>query len=116
MLEDRLTQLIDRLELDDHESVVKQVLYFVENHYDENLKLKTLGELFHYNSGYLGRMFRSATGKPFHIYLDKVRMRNTKIFLERGLKVHQDASRVGISNVDYFYKKFKKYSGENPSY
>ncbi|QYR23093.1 response regulator [Paenibacillus sp. sptzw28] len=115
MLEDRLMLLLDRIGSDCRESVIKQVLDFVERHYDENLKLETLGELFHYNSGYLGRLFRNATGDAFRTYLDKVRIRNAKIFLESGLKVHQVASRVGISNVDYFNRKFKKYIGEKPS-
>ena len=32
----------------------------------ENLKLETLAELFNYNSGYLGKMFKSFTGDTFH--------------------------------------------------
>lgn len=115
MLEDRLMLLLDRIGSDCSDPVIKQVLDFVERHYHENLKLETLGELFHYNSGYLGRLFRNSTGDTFRTYLDKVRIRNAKLLLESGLKVHQVASRVGISNVDYFNRKFKKYLGEKPS-
>ncbi|WP_169081783.1 response regulator [Paenibacillus sp. PL91] len=115
LLEDRLMLLLDRIGSDCRDPVIKQVLNFVERHYAENLKLETLGELFHYNSAYLGRLFRNATGDTFRTYLDKVRIRNAKVLLESGLKVHQAASRVGISNVDYFHMKFKKYLGEKPS-
>jgi YesN/AraC family two-component response regulator len=115
MLEDRLMLLLDRIGSNCSEPVIKQVLDFVERHYAENLKLETLGELFHYHSGYLGRLFRNATGETFRTYLDKVRIRNAKALLESGLKVHQAASRVGISNADYFNRKFKKYLGEKPS-
>jgi YesN/AraC family two-component response regulator len=115
MLEDRLMLLLDRIGSDCRDPVIKQVLDLVERHYAENLKLETLGELFHYNSGYLGRLFRNATGETFRTYLDKVRIRNAKALLESGLKVHQAASRVGIPNVDYFNIKFKKYLGEKPS-
>ncbi|WP_262985660.1 hypothetical protein [Paenibacillus sp. PL91] len=38
------------------------------------------------------------------------------MLLENGLKVHQAATRVGISNVNYFHMKFKKYFWEAPSY
>ena len=65
MLEDRLMLLLDRIGSDCSDPVIKQVLDFVERHYHENLKLETLGELFHYNSGYLGRLFRNSTGEHF---------------------------------------------------
>lgn len=94
---------------------IKQILDFVERHYVKNLKLDTFGELFNYNSGYLGKMFKNHTGDLFHTYLDKVRIRNAKALLESGLKVHQAATRVGYANVDYFYLNFKKYLGESPS-
>ncbi len=93
MLEDRLMLLLDRIGSDCRDPVIKQVLDLVERHYAENLKLETLGELFHYNSGYLGRLFRNATGETFRTYLEKVRIRNAKALLESGLKVHQAASR-----------------------
>lgn len=43
----------------------------VERHYAKNLKLDTFGELFTYNSGYLGKMFKNHTGNLFHTYLTK---------------------------------------------
>ncbi|MBD0378512.1 response regulator transcription factor [Paenibacillus sedimenti] len=115
MLEDRLLGLTERISTFSSESAVKQILDFVERHYAENLKLETLAELFNYNSGYLGKMFKSFTGDTFHNYLDKVRIRNAKHLLAGGLKVHQVATRVGYASADYFHLKFKKYLGESPS-
>ncbi|MFD0693662.1 response regulator [Paenibacillus sp. GCM10027628] len=115
MLEDRLLGLTERISTFSSESAVKQILDFAERHYAENLKLETLAELFNYNSGYLGKMFKSFTGDTFHNYLDKVRIRNAKHLLAGGLKVHQVAARVGYANADYFHLKFKKYIGESPS-
>ena len=115
MLEDRLLGLTERISTFSSESAVKQILDFVERHYAENLKLETLAELFNYNSGYLGKMFKSFTGDTFHNHLDKVRIRNAKHLLAGGLKVHQVATRVGYANADYFHLKFKKYIGESPS-
>jgi two-component system response regulator YesN len=115
MLEEQLLRLLERLGTDGGTPPIKQILDFVERHYAENLKLETLGELFNYNSGYLGKMFKNHTGDSFHTYLDKVRIRNAKALLESGLKVRQAATRVGYANADYFHLKFKKYLGESPS-
>jgi two-component system response regulator YesN len=115
MLEVRLMELLARIDSDRRDPVIKQLIDFIDRHYSENLKLETLAELFHYNSGYLGRLFKNATGDTFRTYLDKVRIESAKLLLESGLKVHQVASRVGISNVNYFNVKFKKYTGKKPS-
>lgn len=97
------------------ERIVKQMKELIHRNYDQNLKLETLAEVFHYNSGYLGKLFKSETGDYFNNYVDKVRMEKAKELLAQGLKVHQVAERVGYATVDYFYSKFKKYAGKSPS-
>ncbi|MCZ8523991.1 MULTISPECIES: response regulator transcription factor [Paenibacillus] len=108
-------QLIDEAGSTSNEPVLKQMLHFIQRHYSENLKLETLAELFKYNSGYLGKLFKNYTGDSFHTYLDKVRIRRAIELLGEGLKVHQVAQLVGYANVDYFHSKFKKYVGMPPS-
>jgi len=36
--------------------------------------------------------------------------------LQEGLKVYQVVKKVGYGDIDYFYKKFKKYTGVGPSF
>ncbi|ANY70115.1 hypothetical protein BBD42_29155 [Paenibacillus sp. BIHB 4019] len=115
LLEDRLSQLAFRLGNSSNVSVIKQITGFIERHYAENLKLETLAELFNYNSGYLGKMFKNFTGEHFNTYLDQVRLRHAVELLQQGLKVHQVSELVGYANVDYFHAKFKKYKGMSPS-
>ena len=49
-------------------------------------------------------------------YLDHVRIEKAKFFLSEGFKVYQVVEKIGICDIDYFYKKFKKYTGVSPSY
>lgn len=111
----RLRELISRLNNGSNVTVMKQLLDFIQRHYSENLKLETLADLFKYNSGYLGKMFKQHTGESFNTYLDKVRIRRSIELLGEGMKVHQVSDRVGYANVDYFHSKFKKYVGMSPS-
>lgn len=115
LTEARLGELCFRLGNGSSAPVMKQMLDFIGRHYHENLKLETLAELFKYNSGYLGKMFKQHTGVSFNTYLDKVRIRRAIELLADGMKVHQAAARVGYANVDYFHSKFKKYIGQSPS-
>ncbi|WP_239614291.1 response regulator transcription factor [Cohnella mopanensis] len=94
---------------------IKRMIDVIHRNYGENLKLEKLAELFNYNSAYLGKLFRQATGEHFNTYLDKVRIEQAKTLLEQGLKVYQVAEKVGYANVDYFHTKFRKYVGTSPT-
>ncbi|MCR2804425.1 response regulator [Paenibacillus soyae] len=111
----QLAELAERLGKDGSQPVVKQVMDFIQRHYHENLKLEAMAEMYNYNKGYLGRMFKQHTGESFHTYLDKVRIQQAIRFLREGYKVYEVSERVGYPNVDYFHSKFKKYVGASPS-
>ncbi|CAI6084425.1 Regulator of RpoS [Paenibacillus sp. JJ-100] len=115
MAADHLNRLIQRMGGGSTDTVMKQMIEFIQRNPGENLKLEVLAEVFNYNSSYLGKLFKNHTGESFNAFLDKVRIEKAKELLDEGLKVHQVASRVGYANVDYFHGKFKKYVGESPS-
>jgi len=99
----------------DTAGLAQKMIDLIEARYSENLKLEALAEIFHYNSAYLGKLFRSKTGEYFNTYLDRVRVRHAQDLLKDGLKVYQVAELVGYKYVDYFHAKFKKYTGVSPS-
>ncbi len=98
------------------ESVMDGILNYIHHNYQKNLKLGSIAELFGYNSSYLGKIFNKTTGKNFNSYVDEIRIENSKKLLEKyDYKVYEIAQRVGYSNVDYFHKKFNKYTGMSPA-
>lgn len=96
-------------------TVLRQMIDLMHRNYNQPLKLETLAELFNYNSAYLGKLFKTHTGVPFHTYLDRIRIEKAKELLQSGRKVYEVAEMVGYANVDYFHLKFKKYAGCSPS-
>ncbi|WP_334074025.1 response regulator transcription factor [Paenibacillus sp. A14] len=94
---------------------IKRMLDYIERHYNENLKLETLSEVFNYSSSYLGQLFKNQTGEYFNTYLDRVRIEKAKELLAQGMKVYEVAEKAGYSNVNYFHNKFKKMEGQSPS-
>ncbi|MFB9276101.1 response regulator [Cohnella cellulosilytica] len=93
---------------------VQRMIELIRRNSAENLKLEALAEALGYNSSYLGKLFKSATGDYFNTYLDKVRIEKAKEMLRKGMKVYQVAELVGYANVDYFHAKFRKYVGLSP--
>jgi len=97
------------------DSSFQRIISYVNNNYNEDLRLETLGQLFYYNCAYLGKRFKEYTGMNFHTYLDKLRIDTAKKMLQdTDMKVYEISAAVGYANTDYFYSKFKKYTGESP--
>jgi len=93
----------------------QRIINYVKNNYNEDLKLEIMGQLFNYNSAYLGKRFKEHTGKNFHTYLDMLRVDAAKKLLQdTDMKVYEISEAVGYTNTDYFYSKFKKHTGKSP--
>lgn len=98
------------------DTVLDDILYYIDHNYKTNIKLETIAPLFGYNSAYLGKIFTKSTGENFNSYVDHMRIEHSKEpLMENRLKVYEIAEQVGYKNVDYFHKKFKKYVGMSPA-
>ncbi len=111
----KLISLSESLNTTCYKRTVQKVLSYIERNYQKDIKLENLAAMFSYNRDYLGKLIKSSTGLYFNTYLDRVRMEKAKKLLEKGYKVYEVAEKVGICDIDYFYKKFRKYTGEAPT-
>lgn len=109
------TVISDELKAERPEDPIAKILEYMERNYNEDLKLETMAALFYYNSDYLGKKIKLRTGKHFNTYLDSIRFEKAKQFLTEGFKVYQVAQKTGFKDINYFYKKFKVYTGVPPS-
>lgn len=98
------------------ESILDDIMYYIDHNYQTNIKLETIAPLFGYNSAYLGKIFNKNVGENFNNYVDHIRIEHAKkLISENKMKVYEIAEMVGYKNVDYFHKKFKRYVGESPA-
>lgn len=98
------------------DSVLDDILHYINHNYAGNITLENIAPLFGYNSSYLGKIFSKKMGENFNSYVDKVRIEHSKeLLLSSDMKVYSVAEKVGYRNVDYFHIKFKKYVGKSPA-
>ncbi len=98
------------------DTVLDDMLYYIDHNFQNNIKLETIASRFGYNSAYLGKIFTRSVGKSFNSYVDHKRIEYSKrLLLGDSLKVYEIAQQAGYKNVDYFHKKFKKYVGVSPA-
>ncbi len=106
-----------RSEMDGRESsrVLEQVEEYVQENYDKNLSLRSIGEIFYMNNVYLGRIFKKKYGVLFRDYLNGIRMdKAMELLLNTDEKVYKIAQKVGFSSVDYFINRFIQEKGITP--
>jgi two-component system response regulator YesN len=99
----------------DPQTVIKRIIRYIDENYQQDLTLKLLGSLFGYNSCYLGKIIKQHTGCYFNTYLENVRIEHAKRLLLQGYRAADVALKTGFRNIDYFYYKFKKNVGISTS-
>lgn len=112
----RFEVFMDAIGISTRDSVLDDVLHYIQHNYAGNITLETIAPLFGYNRSYLGKIFTKKMGQNFNSYVDFVRIEKSKeLLLNDDMKVYTIAERVGYRNVDYFHIKFKKYVGMSPA-
>ncbi|MDF2715853.1 MAG: response regulator containing CheY-like receiver domain and AraC-type DNA-binding domain [Paenibacillus sp.] len=95
-----------------HSNVIEKVKEYVEEALNQNITLKEISNILHFNCSYLGQKFKYHVNMTFNEYLLHKRMEKAKSLLKHtDLKVYEIANEVGYTEMDWFYKKFKSYTG-----
>ncbi len=111
----QLSVVVNTITQHTKDSIVYEIVDYIDKNFYTNLKLKTVAEHFNYNSSYFGKLFNKTFECSFNKYLELVRIEKSKKLLENEkLKVYEVCEGVGYNNVDYFHKKFKSIVGISP--
>lgn len=96
--------------------LVYRIIKIVHEEYGKNLNLSMLADRLEISNGYLGKLFAKETGLKFSQYLMQYRMKVAKELLSNtDYKVSYIASRVGYTNINYFYTHFQMCYDKSPS-
>lgn len=97
-------------------SIIDKVKQYIDAEMHQNITLKKISTLLHFNSAYLGQKFKQHENISFKEYLIQKRMEKAKVLLvHTDMKIYEIANKVGYTEIDWFYKKFKEYTGLSPN-
>jgi AraC-like DNA-binding protein len=103
-----------RMEKNNRRTPIQEIIDYIDSHISEPISIKTLSHQFKISHSYLGQMFKKETGIKFTDYLNAQRVEKAKIILKgRGVTINTVARDLGYTNPDYFYKVFKKLTGQS---
>lgn len=105
-------ELIMRMKEQPANKVFVTVQKLVQEQFQTPISLRSIAQQVYMNPHYLGKLFKSNAGQSFNEYLLQVRMEKAKELLRlTDKKVYEIAQEVGFGELDWFYKRFKIFTG-----
>ncbi len=105
----KMTSSRKRLELEN-------IKNYLDEHYTEHISLEDLSNQFFINKFYLTKIFKETYGITINNYLISKRITKAKQYLRfTDMTVDEIGQAIGISDVNYFCRMFKKVEGMSPT-
>lgn len=106
----------NRSELDAQNRKIKPGLTYLQNNFTEDFSVEQLAEMCCLSVGRFRRIFSQCVGMTPVEYRNKLRIQKAVTLLKSGdYTVSEVAESVGICDLKYFSKLFKRYTGISPS-
>lgn len=98
-----------------YQDLMLRAVYYIKLHYAEDIALPDVAYYANVNPNYLSGAFQREMGVSLREYITGERMEAAKTLLARGeLRVSDVAERVGVHDVKYFGRLFKRAVGMTP--
>ena len=94
--------------------MMPSILQYIQKNY-HTVTLDSLAELFHYESSYMSKQIRLATGRTFSDIVTNFRLTEAKdLLLHTRESIEHIAELVGYNSGDHFSYMFRKTYGISP--
>lgn len=95
--------------------IMRQVMAYMHEHYADFITRQDLAHRFGLSERHLNRCFHEETGMALMTYLNRYRVKQARVLLEKGNQSVTDvAFAVGFSDSNYFGRVFRKEVGLSP--
>lgn len=107
---------VRRYSLKEYSPAVQKVMNYVNLNVAEPLTLKSLADMCFISPSYLSALFKQETGSTLIDYINTQRVnRAAQLLVQNNYTIAAVAEEVGILDVNYFTKIFKKTLGVTPT-
>lgn len=98
------------------ETIAEKAVAYIKSHYQEDLSINSMANLYSITPNYFSSIFHKATGKTFIQYLTEVRIQEGKrLILETNLTIDEITEKIGYYSTSYFIKRFVQIEGITPA-
>ena len=95
---------------------IGEVIRYIHSHYQEDISLEMLAQMFYVSPYYLCREFKKSTNSTIVRYINVTRIMNAqRKFMETSKNITDISRETGFSNLTHFNRVFKSVTGMSPS-
>jgi AraC-like DNA-binding protein len=96
--------------------VASKIEMYIQDHFNEEIKISQLAELVHLSPNYVTTIFREAMGQTPIEYMHQLRSSVARdLLLSTDMKITEISEYLGYCEPTYFNRIFKKMTGQPPS-
>ncbi|CUH92803.1 helix-turn-helix transcriptional regulator [Herbinix luporum] len=107
--------LVTNYSLSGYSPLIQRIINYIDMNISEQISLRQLADMFSINSSYLSSLFKKEMGVTLTNFINQRKIRFAITLLNKtDTQVQNIASQVGIHDVNYFIKVFKKIIGMTP--
>ena len=112
---DEFRKTYDLLSYKDKHPMVRTACEYVLGHPDEKISQQKIAVLLYTNRSYFSQLFKKEMGIGFNNYVNASKMEYAKRILSgEDIKIAEVAANTGFSDVEYFSRVFRMYTGSTP--
>ena len=99
-----------------NQKAIAAVLMHIEEHLDETLDFNDIAQRCSFSPNYFRKLFKDVTGLAPVAYVNRLRIVRACEYMQKdGMTIQEAAERVGVYDLNYFSRLFKKVMGCTPS-
>lgn len=96
-------------------ALITSIEEYIRESYAMDISLKSISARFNFSSGYLGNLFKTATGRSIYEYINEVRLdAAAQMLLDSSQSTISIMQKCGFINESNFYRQFKTRFGVTP--
>lgn len=96
------------------ENTVSEVIKYINNNIEKDLRLDILGDMFYISKYSLLRTFKNYTNTTIGQYIISKRITRSKLYIQQGDDLLTASQKSGFNNYSNFYKSFCRETGISP--
>lgn len=96
--------------------IVQEAMQYINTNFRKPITLDTIATYIGINNSYLSRVFKEKTNNTIMHTINMKKIEAAKeLLLHSDIKTYKIAEEIGITNIQYFCRLFKKYTDISPS-
>lgn len=108
--------ILNSMLLNGRYELINKINLYIKNNFHQHLTLNHLAEIFFISPNYLSTIFNEKNGMSLKDYINKLRIKKAKQYLEEtDMKISEISKMVGYSQLSYFGSIFNKLEGCTPN-